>query len=62
MPEPVSVPDRDGKIQCAHDLRLLIGGRPFFHVSHVLLLKAGDLPMLRQRSHMFYKNFTRVKI
>ncbi len=47
-------------MRMTHGLR--IGGRPFFHVSHFLLLRAGSLPMLRQHSRMFYNNFTRVKI
>lgn len=59
MPEPISVPDRDGKIQCAHDPR---DSHRLLAVSHVLLLKAGGLQWLRHHFRMFYNNFTRVNI
>jgi len=42
-----------------HGLR--IGGRPFF-MSVMVSSQGWRPPMLRQRFHMLYKNFTRVNI
>lgn len=61
MPEPVSVPDRDGKIQCAWPTGFVSAVGRFF-MSAISPPRAGSLPILRQLSRMFYNNFTRVKI
>lgn len=46
---------------CAQAHGIRIGGRPFFHVCHFLLLGLAA-SQRRQRFRMFYKNFTRVNI
>lgn len=61
MPDPIAVPGRDGNVRCAQAHGIRIGGRPFFHVCHFLLLGLAA-SQRHQRFRMFYKNFTRVNI